>query len=168
MMNNTFGEDAKRDGWYSTVTRKLSDLDRFVRNHQSQQHGQVSGWIDLLMPTFDTAYVDSGVGGVQPVAMECRYTINNRIVTLYLGITGYKNNAGTTLLVFPATAIPAAKSPNMQVIGTAQLYGSSLGYIGGVCFNRPFDGKVYAVYWTSIPNNEQLYAASIMIHYEGL
>lgn len=48
-MNNNFKEDIKSDGWFSVVTRKISELERFVRDHSSIQHGvsENSGWISV-------------------------------------------------------------------------------------------------------------------------
>jgi hypothetical protein len=125
-------------------------------------------WFNFAFPTFSTTYIDNGTGGQQPTIAghECRYRIDGRTCVVYMNVDGKKNGAGTLLFMFAKTALPGFYAQNMQVLGHVQLAGSTVSYMGGTCFYRAYDSNVYGVVWSSIPDNETLYAASLMFEYE--
>jgi len=94
MNENFFQEDSKRNGLISTILRKINEFDKFIRDHTSVQHGNISSvnGISVLGATYSIAaalgtYVDTGLSVSIPSAGRYRLTANARV-----SITG---NAGT-------------------------------------------------------------------------
>lgn len=102
----SLSDDMKSNGFISQLVQRISNIEEFVRKHQSVQHDSipVSGWIPFQgtltyssadSPTFVIS-ADSDLTGILSVGMRIKLDQSS---TLYFGVTGVGSFSGGATLV---------------------------------------------------------------------
>lgn len=119
-MNIDFNADSKRNGFFSTITKKLDDMEKFIRDHRVIQHRVFADVLgahgnNATIPAGTTYYMTPFLSGLQTAVRLSPYPFSGVVKHLYLRIvttqpasgsiviTVMKNNVATTLvLTIPA------------------------------------------------------------------
>lgn len=118
MDNDFFKNDSKRNGMFSTLIRKISDMEKFVRDHQAIAHS-LQTFVDRT--SFTPAISGSTLAGVGTYSVQLgEYSRVGNIVffELMLAWSAHTGTGNMTVTGLPISAANNSISPPLSVFWT--------------------------------------------------
>lgn len=123
MNNRMFQEDAKRDGWFSKVTKKIDFIDKWIRNHDTIPHDGIIKGYGRWTPTLtNTTNIDTSS------SLDVQYIRIGDEVSFCGVVTINATVAGVAILLQMSLPIPSTFSSANDANGVA----ASSGGVSGV------------------------------------
>lgn len=112
-MDNSFKQDANRNGFFSTIIQKLSNFENFMRDHRSISHGIFSNVIgahgaNLTIPASTTYYMTPYTPGLQTTPINSIYPISGMMNKIGLRIGNSQPASGSLVVTLVINGVDSS------------------------------------------------------------